>query len=95
MIVFRYEIAFEVAQALKWASFISSFQDYFRKITSFLGCFKCGVFGAKYRKWLERGRLFGKLLDDVIAAAEDDNVSEEEFQKIVAEARKVAAQVEE
>ena len=52
-------------------------------------------FGAKYRKWLERGRLFGKLLDDIIAAAEDDNVSEEEFQKIVAEARKVAAKVEE
>ena len=48
--------------------------------------------GAKYRKWLERGRLFAELLDDIIAAAEDDTVSEEEFQKIVAEAKKVAAQ---
>ena len=49
--------------------------------------------GAKYRKWLERGRLFAKLFDDIIAAAEDDKISEEEFQKIVAEAKKVAAQV--
>ena len=51
--------------------------------------------GAKYRKWQERGRLFAKLLDDIIAAAEDDNISEDEFQKILAEAKKVAAQVEE
>ena len=51
--------------------------------------------GAKYRKWLERGRLFAKLFDDIVAAAEDDKISEEEFQKIVAEAKKVAAQVEE
>jgi hypothetical protein len=51
--------------------------------------------GAKYRKWLERGRLFAELLDDIIAAAEDDNLTEEEFQKIVAEAKKVTAKVEE
>jgi len=51
--------------------------------------------GAKYRKWLERGRLFAKLLDDIVAAAEDDKISEDEFQKIVADAKKVAAQVEE
>jgi len=51
--------------------------------------------GAKYRKWLDRGRLFAKLFDDIVAAAEDDKISEEEFQKIVAEAKKVAAQVEE
>jgi len=48
--------------------------------------------GAKYRKWLERCRLFAKLLDDIIAAAEDEEISEEEFQKIVADAKKVAAQ---
>ena len=35
--------------------------------------------GAKYRKWLERGRLFAKLFDDIVAAAEDDKISEEEF----------------
>jgi hypothetical protein len=51
--------------------------------------------GTKYRKWLTRGRLFAGLLDEIIAAAEDDKVSEEEFQKIVAEAKKVASQVEE
>ena len=47
--------------------------------------------GTKYRKWLSRGRLFAELLDDVVAAAEDDAVSEEEFQKIVAKAKLVAA----
>ena len=50
--------------------------------------------GAKYRKWLERGRLFAKLFDDVVAAAEDDAVSEEEFQRIVVKAKLVAAGVE-
>ena len=51
--------------------------------------------GTKYRKWLARGRLFAKLFDDIVAAAEDDKVSEEEFQKIVAQAKKVASQGEE
>ena len=50
--------------------------------------------GAKYRKWLERGRLFAELLNDIVVAAEDDKVSEEEFQKIVAKAKRVAAGVE-
>jgi len=40
-------------------------------------------------------RLFAGLFNDLVAAAEDDKVSEEEFQKIVAKAKKVAAQVEE
>ena len=47
--------------------------------------------GSKYRKWLERGRLFAELLSDIIRAAEDDKVSEEEFQRIVAKAKLVAA----
>ena len=51
--------------------------------------------GSKYRKWLERGRLFAELFDDLVAAAEDDKVSEEEFQEIVAKAKKVASKVEE
>ena len=51
--------------------------------------------GAKYRKWLERGRLFAELLSDIIRAAEDDKVSEEEFQQIVAAAKQVAADVDE
>ena len=50
--------------------------------------------GAKYKKWLERGRLFAKLFDDLVAAAEDDKISEEEFQSIVVKAKLVAAGVE-
>ena len=51
--------------------------------------------GSKYRKWLVRGRLFADLFNDLVAAAEDDKVSEEEFQKIVAKAKKAAAKVDE
>ena len=51
--------------------------------------------GAKYQKWLERSRLFAELLDDVIAAAEDDKVSEEEFQNLVAAAKQVISNVDE
>ena len=50
--------------------------------------------GAKYRKWLEKGRLLATLLDDIIEAAEDDKVSEEEFQNIVAATKLVIAEVE-
>ena len=50
--------------------------------------------GVKYRKWVEKGKLLAELLDDVVAAAEDDAVSEEEFQSIVAKAKLVAAGVE-
>jgi len=32
--------------------------------------------GVKYRKWLDKGRLFAKLLDDIVAAAEDDKITE-------------------
>ena len=49
------------------------------------------VLGTKYKKWLDRGRLFAELFDDIVVAAEDDAVSEEEFQKIVAKAKLVAA----
>ncbi|MDG6223870.1 MAG: hypothetical protein QCH99_11505 [Candidatus Bathyarchaeota archaeon] len=52
-------------------------------------------FGVEYRKWLERGRLFAKLFDDIVAAAEDNEISEEQFQKIVADAKKVASELEE
>ena len=51
--------------------------------------------GSKYRKLLGRGRLFAGLFYDIIAAAEDDRVSEKEFQEIVAKAKKVASKVEE
>lgn len=41
------------------------------------------------------GRLFADLLSDIIVAAEDDKVSEEEFQNIVTAAKQVAADVDE
>ena len=50
--------------------------------------------GTKYKKLLDRGRLFADLFNDLVAAAEDDKVSEEEFQSIVAKAKLVAAGVE-
>ena len=50
--------------------------------------------GTKYRKWLEKGRLLATLLDDIIEAAEDDKVSEEEFQNLVAKTKQVIAEVE-
>ena len=51
--------------------------------------------GTKYRKWLERGRLFAELFDDIVAAAEDDKISELEFQRIVTDAKKVAERISE
>jgi hypothetical protein len=50
--------------------------------------------GAKYRKWLTKGKLLAELFDDILAAAEDDRVSEEEFQSIAAKAKLVVAGVE-
>jgi CRISPR/Cas system CSM-associated protein Csm2 small subunit len=47
--------------------------------------------GVKYRKWLEKARLFAELLNEIVAAIEDDEVSEEEFHKIVARAKQVTA----
>jgi len=50
--------------------------------------------GAKYRKWLRRARLFARLLKNIVEAAEDDKVSEEELKQIIAKAKQVAAGVE-
>ena len=50
--------------------------------------------GTKYKKWLGKGRLFAMLLDDIIDAAEDDKVTEEEFQNLVAATKQVLADVE-
>ena len=51
--------------------------------------------GVKYRQGLRKVRLFADLLNDVVAAAEDDKVTEEEFQNIVAAAKRVSEEVEE
>jgi hypothetical protein len=47
--------------------------------------------GAKYRKWIGRARLFAGLLDEIISAAEDNEVSEEELKQIIAKAKQLAA----
>jgi len=51
--------------------------------------------GVKYKQGLEKGRLFAKLLNDIISAAEDDKITDEEFQNIVAAAKQVLASEEE
>jgi hypothetical protein len=50
--------------------------------------------GTKYKKWLQKARLFATLLDDILEAAEDDNVTEEEFQNLVAATKQVLADAE-
>ena len=51
--------------------------------------------GVKYRQGLKKGRLFADLLEDIIDAAEDDEVSEDDFQNLVAATKQVAADVDE
>jgi pheromone shutdown protein TraB len=48
------------------------------------------ILGVKYRQGLEKARLLAKLLNDIITATEDDEVSEKEFQRIIATAKKIA-----
>jgi len=50
--------------------------------------------GVKYRQGLKKARLFARLLEDIIEAVEDDEVSEEEFQRLVAAAKQVVADEE-
>jgi hypothetical protein len=47
------------------------------------------VAGTKYQTAKTKAAAVTKLLTDVIDAAEDDKISEEEFQKIVADAKNV------
>lgn len=47
------------------------------------------VFGAKYTQTKGKAKKLSKLLDSVIEAAEDDKVTEEEFQKIVGNTKAV------
>jgi CRISPR/Cas system CSM-associated protein Csm2 small subunit len=47
------------------------------------------VFGAKYSQGKAKAKELVKLLSEVIEAAEDNEVSEEEFQKIVTSSKKI------
>ncbi|WGM90160.1 MAG: hypothetical protein NUK63_03330 [Candidatus Bathyarchaeum tardum] len=40
-------------------------------------------FGTKYRKLLAKARLFTNLLNKIISAVEDDNISGEELQQLI------------
>lgn len=62
-------------------------------VASVVLVFAAAFLGAKYRKWIRKARLFAGLLGEIISAAEDE-VSEEEFQRIVVAAKKVVAKEE-
>jgi hypothetical protein len=47
------------------------------------------VFGAKYKQGKVKAKQLAQLLSEVIEAAEDNEVSEEEFQKIVASSKQI------
>ena len=47
------------------------------------------VFGAKYNQGKAKAKELVQLLNQVIEAAEDNEVSEEEFQKIVTSSKKI------
>lgn len=48
--------------------------------------------GVKYRQGLKKARLFAKLLNDIVTVAEDDEVTEEELQRVIATAKKIAGE---
>jgi len=68
------------------ASFVALISAFLTVVSVFLG--------VKYKQGLKKARLFAKLLKEIIGAAEDDEVSEEEFQSIVAAAKQVATNEE-
>jgi hypothetical protein len=49
------------------------------------------VLGAKYKQGKGKAKQFLNLLNAIIEATEDDKVTEEEFQKIVADAKALLA----
>ena len=53
------------------------------------------VFGAKYGKGKAKAKQLTQLLSEVIEAAEDDKVSEEEFQQLVCSTKQLLGNPEE
>ena len=47
------------------------------------------IFGAKYNQGKAKAKQLAQLLTEVIEAAEDNEVSEQEFQKIVTASRQI------
>ena len=47
------------------------------------------IFGAKYQQGKAKAKELAQLLTAIIEAAEDNEVSEEEFQKIVTSSKKI------
>lgn len=51
-------------------------------------------FEVQFRQWLKKVRLFAQLLDNIVKAAKDDKISEEELKQIIADAKQVVADLE-
>jgi hypothetical protein len=45
--------------------------------------------GMRYRQGLKKARLFAKLLEEIITAAEDDKISEKELKQVIATAKEI------
>ena len=45
--------------------------------------------GMKYRSWIKKAKLFSKLLGELVAAIEDDKLSEDEVQQLITTAKEL------
>ncbi|MCW4022433.1 MAG: hypothetical protein ACOWW1_04015 [archaeon] len=45
--------------------------------------------GVKYRHWVNKSKLFSKLLCELVAAIEDDKLSEDEVQQLITTAKEL------
>ena len=45
--------------------------------------------GVKYRHWVNKAKLFSKFLSDLVAAIEDDKLSEDEVQQLITTAKEL------
>lgn len=47
--------------------------------------------GVKYRHWVNKAKLFSKLLGELVVAIEDDKLSEDEVQQLITTAKELMA----
>jgi hypothetical protein len=74
-----------------WSDFTNLSMDY-ASIAVLIGTMLAAasvVFGAKYNQGKAKAKELVRLLSQVIEAAEDNEISEEEFQKIVASSKQI------